>query len=370
MGLIKAFTGSLNGTFADQWKDIITAGDFDEYSVLSPGVFIEANNKHGTNTKSSTGIVTNGSKIYVPENTNAVLFNQGSIETVITEPGGYEYQDGEKAIFNSDSFSDSIIKQAKERFTYGGQPVAEKRILFVNLREIRGIKFGTKGPLTYHDLFYDSDLEIIAFGSFSIKVTDTSKLIRNLVPANRMQYSFSDVGTRKQLIPEFIQSFNTILNTLSKKYRVSELPSNSSKIANAMVEDKQCKIDWEERFGISIISIAIENIEFSKESRTLVKAFSTNKMNVMSYDNISQKSANISAQQKIALGIQENGLGEGAGMMLGMNMGQMFENNLQPKSSLSFDEQMDTVAKLKELLDSGILSEQEFTMKKKEIMGF
>lgn len=28
----------IGGTFADQWKDIITAGHFDEHTVASPGV--------------------------------------------------------------------------------------------------------------------------------------------------------------------------------------------------------------------------------------------------------------------------------------------------------------------------------------------
>ena len=33
MGVIQAFAGALGGTFADQWKDIITAGHFGEYTV-------------------------------------------------------------------------------------------------------------------------------------------------------------------------------------------------------------------------------------------------------------------------------------------------------------------------------------------------
>ena len=30
MGLIKAFSGAISGTLADQWKDIVTADSFDE----------------------------------------------------------------------------------------------------------------------------------------------------------------------------------------------------------------------------------------------------------------------------------------------------------------------------------------------------
>ena len=38
MGLVQAFKGALGSTFADQWKDIITAGYFDEHTVVVPGI--------------------------------------------------------------------------------------------------------------------------------------------------------------------------------------------------------------------------------------------------------------------------------------------------------------------------------------------
>ena len=34
MGIIKAFSGAIRGTFADQWKEIITAGSFGARTIL------------------------------------------------------------------------------------------------------------------------------------------------------------------------------------------------------------------------------------------------------------------------------------------------------------------------------------------------
>ena len=169
MGIIRAFTGALSGTFADQWKDIITASHFDEHTVVAPGTLQQTNNGRGSNTSGSNGIISNGSKIFVPENTVAFIFSQSGIEDVITTPGGYEYQNGEKSIFNGDSIGASIFNQVKDRVGYGGQTSEQKQIAFVNLREIRDIKFGTRGPLVYNDLYYGTDLEILAYGTFSIK---------------------------------------------------------------------------------------------------------------------------------------------------------------------------------------------------------
>lgn len=373
MGIIRAFTGAIGGTFADQWKDIITATHFDEHTVVSPGIYQQTNKGRGSNFNGSNGVISNGSKILIPENTAAFIFSQSGIEEIITTPGGYEYQTGQKSIFNGDGITGSIFNQVKDRIGFGGITSDQKQIAFVNLREIRDIKFGTRGPLMYNDLFYGTDLEVLAFGTFTLKVVDAENFIKNYVPANINYYSFDDKKARTQIISEFMQSFIVALNSLSTTYRISQLPSQANQIAEKISSDNSNAGTWKERFGFEIVRVGIENIEFAPESRELVKQYSSNKMNLKAYEDISQRSSNIAAQQKIAQGIQDNGFGDGAGMIFGMNMAQ----NMNPqtaapvmqKSDMQFDEQVEAVKKLKELLDMGILSQDEFDIKKKEIMG-
>ncbi|MFD0896698.1 SPFH domain-containing protein [Loigolactobacillus binensis] len=262
-----------------------------------------------------------------------------------------------------------MLEQTFDRFGYGGQTADNKQVAFVNLREIRGIRFGTKGPQIYHDLFYGVDLEIIAFGAFSLKIVDPVKFIREFVPVNTSSYSFDDKAARSQLLSEFLQSFTVALNTLSDKYRISQLPAKSNDIVAKMIENNSYVKNWKNRFGLVLIAVGVENIEFSAESKLLVNQYSTNKMNINAYADVSQKTANIAAQQKIAQGIQSNGLGDSAGMLFGMNMAQNMGTNAESKPTMSIDEQINTVTKLKQLLDAGILSQNEFDQKKKEIMG-
>lgn len=92
-------------------------------------------------------------------------------------------------------------------------------------------------------------------------------------------------------------------------------------------------------------------------------------MNLKAYDDVSQKSSNIAAQQKIAQGVQNNGLGDGGGMIFGMNVAQNLGVQAEIKQSMSLDEQIEIVKKLKGLLDAGILSQDEFDAKKREILG-
>lgn len=369
MGIIKAFSGAIQGTFADQWKDIITASDFDEHSLVVPGIQKSTDNRgRGANLYGTSGVLTNGSKILVPENTAAYIFSQSGIEEIITEAGGYEYQNGQESVLNGDGIRRSIFKQTKERLQYGGITPENKKVCFVNLREIRDIKYGTRGAQVYNDLFYGTDLEIYAYGSFTIQVTDSEKLIRNFVPANVTSYSFDDQKVRSQIISEFLQSFIVALNSLSGKYRISQLPGQANTISDLIANDNSNAGTWPTRFGFSIVKVAIENIEFTEDSRELVKQYSSNKMNLKAYDDISQKASDIAAQQKIAEGIQNNGLGNSGGMVFGMNFAQGLGSKAEQKSGLSFEEQVDALKKLKELLDAGILTEDEFNLKKKEIM--
>jgi membrane protease subunit (stomatin/prohibitin family) len=372
LGIIKAITDSVEGTFTSQWKKLITAGHFDEHTVVAPGVLKYNNNGRGVNTHGFMDIISNGSKIFVPENTAAFIFSQGGIENMITTPGGYEYKDGDKSIFKGNGIAASIIKQAKDRIGFGGISSSEKKIAFVNLREIRDIKFGTRGPQVYNDLYYGCDLEIYAYGGFSIKVVDPEVFIKKFVPANTNSYSFNTPNVRAQVLSEFVQSFIVALNSLSTTYRISQLPSQAMEIAKRISEDPYNAGSWKERFGFEITKVKVENIEFSPESRVLVNQFSANKMNMRAYEDVSQKTSNIAAQQKIAQGIQDNGLGNG-GMLYGMNMAQNIGPQGQPVStpgsSMSFDQKIKTVKNLKELVDMGVLTQEEFDAKKKEIMG-
>ncbi|WP_338208178.1 SPFH domain-containing protein [Lactiplantibacillus paraxiangfangensis] len=369
MGLIKAFSGSISGTLADQWRDIITTGQFQEHTAIMPGVKVLSNNGHGSNLNSSAGVITQGSKVYVPENTALVLFKQGKIDEVVTEPGGYEYQDGQDTIFERGHGLGGLINEASRRMQFGGQPDDFIRPVFVNLREIRGIKFGTKGPQVYHDHYYDTDLEVMAYGNLSLRIVNPVTFLQTFVPANQNSYSFDNRTAHEQLLAEFLQFFNVALNGLSEQYRISQLPSQGSNIAMKIMATQTKNGNWEERFGMRIDSVGIENIQFSEDSRKLVEQFSANRMEVNAYKGISANVAKIAAQQKIAKGIQENGLGDGAGAILGVNMTQGFINNENSNETATVDNQIKLVKELKALLDAGVLTESEFAAKKAEVLG-
>lgn len=320
MGLIKAFSGALSGNLADQWLDIIVPSAFDEYSAVVPGVF---KNNGSQNTKGAQDVISSGSKIFVPENVAAFIFSQDGIEEVITEAGGYEYQNGQSSVFNGDGIEDAMVADTVDRFKHGGQTSTSKRVAYVNLHEIRNIKFGTRGPVLYNDLYYGVDLEIRSYGTFSVQIKNPEQFIRNFVPANTNYYSFNMQEVREQLVSEFLQSFVQAMTQLSDTYRISKIAAHSDDMHDAILQDSRRAGTWLERFGFELTGVGIANIELTDASRELIKQYSTNKMNTKAYEEVSDGASNRAAQQKIASGVEENGFGEGVnGMLFGMNYTQ------------------------------------------------
>lgn len=384
MGIFDAAFDSIGGVLADQWKDVVTAPAFDEHTVVAPGIRKNSQNGRGAN-RGAEDILSNGSLIFVPEGTAAFVFSQAGIEQVITTPGGFEYRDGQASVFDEQDRREKgigrvLLDEAAERVGFSGMSADEKRVAFVNLHEIRGLRFGTRGPLAYNDLYYGTDLEVYAYGSFSVQVSNPELLVRNFLPANVFSYSLDDPKARTQLLAEFLHSFIAAVNALSASYRISQLPSQTGAIATQIVSEDDNAGTWEARFGIRLVSIAIENIEFSEQSRELVRQFSEKKMGVRAYEGVSQQVANVAAQQMIAEGVRDNGLGDGGGMLFGMNLASALNPQNasvaattapapEAEKSSSLDEQIETLKKLKDLLDAGVLSQEEFDAKKREVLG-
>lgn len=385
MGIFDAAFDSIGGMFADQWKDIITSPAFDEHTAVAAGVRKSEQNGYGANS-GAQDILSNGSMIFVPENTAAFIFSQAGIEQVIATPGGFTYRDGELSVFDEQDRKTTgigkiLLDQAAERIGYSGMSPDEKRVAFVNLREIRGLKFGTRGPLSYNDRFYGTDLEVYSYGTFSVQVVDAERFVRSFVPANVTTYSFDEPRAREQLIAELLHSFIAAVNGLSSEYRISQLPAHTADMAKEILKEGANAGTWEERFGLKLTTLAIENIEFSDESRELIRSFSEKKMSVLAYEGISQNAANVAAQQMIAEGVRDNGLGDGGGMLFGMNLANSLNpSNVSPIGSApqaeavrsdaaTLNQQLDAVKKLKELLDAGILTQEEFDVKKRQVLG-
>lgn len=366
MGLLKAFSGALTSTLADQWKDIYESGHFDEHSVLVRGKKKETDNGRGSNTKGSSGVITNGSLIFVPENTACVIYNQGGIEEIITKPGGYKYESGQSSVFEKKDGESPIKDQINERFAFGGISPDQKEIAYVNLREIKGLKFGTAREQSYFDQFYECELDVVAYGMFSLKIVNPTQFIREFVPAGYKDYSFDDPTAIDSLMGDIIASFNKALNKVSNKIKILDLPSNEHILVEAMQSDRNVGT-WEERFGIRLISVSLINISYSPESAAEVKKLNRTKMKYKTLESISDEAIEKDLELGLVENLKDDKTGTFGKTILGAILLRRTSKNRKEKASLK--EQEKALKHYKKLLDEGMITQEEYDIKKKEILG-
>lgn len=88
MGLIRAAVGAIGGTLADQWKDFLVVPDhLPQTAAIFPAVAHGKVAGRGANMKASSAIITNGSKIIVPEGYGLLTFQDGELTAFAAEPG-------------------------------------------------------------------------------------------------------------------------------------------------------------------------------------------------------------------------------------------------------------------------------------------
>jgi membrane protease subunit (stomatin/prohibitin family) len=374
MGLISAGVAAAKSTLADQWVDYFTAPAFDEQTLVAPGVLMT-----GSRTKPSANIISDGSRIAVPENTAVIITDGGAIVSMSAEPGYFEFRnDGQPSIFTGAGPGQALISQSWERFKFGGQPGQQQLICFVNLREIRNIGFGTPGPLPYRDFSLVPPgstqapvLRLRARGQYSLRVVDPIRFFRSFVPANTLSYSLADTSAKAQLNQEFITAFQSALQSLSRTTDIASLASHGSDLATALSQGN-AGATWLERFGVEIVSAAISTIEYDDGSRELMDKYNKGTLLGGAIGNAYAQST--VAESALAMG--ESGAG-GEGLIgLAMGMGSIagtLSGMTQPTTQNAGDavqagDPVLVLGQLKAMLDQGLISQEQYTAKQQEIL--
>ena len=193
MGLIKAIGSAVGGSLADQWLEVIEPNDMGDNTVFTSGVLVRKDDKRTINIKGSAHIVSNGSIVHVYPNQFMLLVDGGKVVDYTAEEGYFKVDNSSMpSLFNGD-FKDSL-KETFQRVKYGGQTPGSQKVFYINLQEIKGIKFGSPNPLNYFDDFYNSELFLRTHGTYSIKITDPLLFFAEVVPKNKDKVEIQEIG--------------------------------------------------------------------------------------------------------------------------------------------------------------------------------
>ena len=408
MGFIKAFTGALGGTFADQWQDFyMPRPNVPATAALFEAVPKGENAGRGENTKGSENIISNGSKIIVPEGTALITIQDGAITGMIAEPGGFIYKSDDpnsQSMFAGDGIFSQLWKQTWEKVKFGGQPGSQQLAFYVNLKEIPNNRFGTQSEIYWDDAYFGTQVGAVTRGTYTLKIVDPLLFVKNFVPAKYLQpgapvFDFADMdneaGTQlfNEVVGTLSAAFSNYTNDPSKGNRISKIQGDQIGFAQAMAQAVEDAYQWKTTRGLEIVKTAILSIEYDEDTKELMK-------DVKKADALSGARGNSFMQQSVARGIQsagENGGGAGMAFMgMGMNaaggmMGGMqqpatpssyqpafaqqsqpTQPTQQPQQSQPAGTQQDPTTRLlemKKLLDAGAITQEDYDAVKKQILG-
>lgn len=380
MGFIKAFSNALGGSFAEQWKEfIIPMENIPSTASVYKAVFNVKNNNRGVNEKNSENVITNGSKIIVPEGTALITMQDGAITGCITEPGGFifssENQDS-KSFFAENGIISSTLKTSWKRFKYGGVPSSEQTAVYVNLKEIPGNKFGTQSEIYWNDKYINAQVGAKTRGVYSIRICDPILFIKNFVPTKYLRpestyfdMEYGEDNTSIQLFNEIISSlsaaFSNYINDDNKNNQMMKIQSDQVGFAKSLADVVEKEYKWKADRGIEIVKVAIAGIDYDEESRKLLN-------DVNKAEALSGNRSDTFMKQSIARGIEEAGSHSSGANIAFMGMGlNALGNSVGGANQDSTKNEIDVekLKQLKQLFDDGIITQDEFDKAKKKYLG-
>ena len=264
MGIIKAVASAVGGALADQWLEAIEPDDMGDRIVFARGVQVRRGK--GSNTKGSSDIVSNGSVIHVYPNQFMMLVDGGKVVDYTAEEGYYTIDHSAMPSMFNGQFGEAL-KESFNRIRFGGITPTAQKVYYVNLQEIKGIKFGTRNPVNYFDNFYNAELFLRAHGTYSIKVTDPLKFYGEVIPNNADRVDIDSIN--EQYLSEFLEAFQTSVNQMSADgTRISFVTSKSRELGRYMADTLD--EEWNKLRGMEIQSVGIASITYDEESQNLI----------------------------------------------------------------------------------------------------
>lgn len=273
MGLIKALSGAVGGTLADQWKEFFYCDALSSDTLMIKGE--KRVSGRSSNTKGNDNIISNGSGIAVADGQCMMIVEQGKIVEVCAEPGEYTYDKSTEPSIFTGPLGKGIIDTFKtigKRFTYGGDTGKDQRVYYFNTKELIDNKFGTPNPIPFRvvdtNIGLDIDVSVRCSGVYSYKIADPLLFYTNVCGNVEKAYTRDTIDG--QLKTEFISALQPAFGKLSELgLRPNQIVAHNTDLENAMNSALSAK--WGELRGLKVVSIALGSVTLPEEDAELIK---------------------------------------------------------------------------------------------------
>lgn len=305
-----------------------------------------------------------GAQLTVRDSQAAIFVNEGQIADVFYS-GRHELKTENMPVLTK-------LKSWK----YGFNSPFKADVYFVSLKQITSLRWGTANPFFVNDADMGS-VETRANGSYFMKVGDPKQFFteyagtREVLKVSDLEDTFRDL-----VVPKFVEVMAE--SGLSARNVAAQYSELGEQIRPRIQEDLT-------EFGLELTKFQIASIsmppEITEHLRKLARMNSTSQENLSKMERFNQMDVMKTAAEE---GNYENmQMSQQQMMMQQMMMQQMMQNNnnnqapqqqppapkAEEEEEMSREEVMKTLKELGELKQMGILTDEEFDTKKKELLA-
>lgn len=286
-----------------------------------------------------------GARVIVREGQLAIFIKEGKLADILG-PGTH--------VLNTKNLP---ILSTLAALPFGFNSPIKSDLYFVSMKQFIDNKWATKNPILTRDTDFNM-ARIKAFGKYSFRINNIVKFMNEVFGTRQKVLTYDIIEYLASIITEIVAEIitNSNLSALDLAMKYRELSNEIFKLANQQAM----------QLGISFTGIVIENISLPEEVEKMIDEqsgigmASKNMSTFMQYQ--TARAMRDAAKQKGGLA------GLGAGMALGNTMAKTVNKTTSDINKSSKDT-INELRELKQLVDEGILTQEEFEAKKKQILG-
>ncbi len=241
-------------------------------------------------------------------------------------------------------------------------------VYFFSTRQQLDLRWGTSQPVTLRDKDFGA-VRLRAFGNYSVRLADP-RVFHTEISGTRAAYTVADLDGQLR---------GVLLQHLSDAVAGSGIPfldlaANQIAFAKAIMAAVAPSF---EAMGLQLETLTVQNVSLPEELQKVLDQkigmgmVGQNMGQFMQYQ-AAQSLPTLASASGQGGGVVADAASLGAGLALGQVMAQTIQQGLQPPSPavapVSVDEVMATLEKLGELKAKGILTDEEFSAKKAELL--
>ena len=233
-------------------------------------------------------------------------------------------------------------------------------VYFFKTTQILNQKWGTNNTIKYDDPKYKFPVGLRAFGNFSFKISEPGSFFKGVVGLTN-PYLIGNF--REVMVSRIVQPLTDYL--AEGKFSYAEIDAKREEISAGL--NDRLKNEFA-TLGFELSDFRIEGTSFDEDTMKRINRIADISAEAMAADAAGVSFAQLQQLDALKSAASNQGAaGMGMGMGIGMGFGQNMTN--QNMGGNAEDDVTLKLKKLKGLLDAGLITQDEYDVKKKDILS-